>query len=208
MVDEWRRLDRAVQEEWRGVLAEAVAAAPTGTGAGAGAGTAQQALAPAPAPSTEVNVDVVPPYLDFDPAGQRPPRPLRKPPQLTTTVRACVGGGKGREALDLVTRNSDARERTTRTHTHPPFSPLRTHPSPPPVPQLVGLALFPFVLLGTATGKLGDAVSSSASASMQQQAQAAATASGGGGGARQGEGGGEEEEEGGGGNDFPPTVTL
>lgn len=80
VVDEWRRLDTAVQEEWRGALAEAAAKAQASKEEGAvdgGEGAMEGG-----------EVEVVPPYLDFDPSGQRPPRPLRKPPQLTTTVRS------------------------------------------------------------------------------------------------------------------------
>lgn len=80
VVDEWRRLERAVQEEWRGALQTAAKGA--------------EAPAPAPGPAKGEAMEqadgVVPPYLEFDPTGQRPPRPLRKPPQALQTVRPSL----------------------------------------------------------------------------------------------------------------------
>lgn len=170
MVDEWRRLDRAVQEEWRGVLAEEAAKTQAQE-----KGTEKKGKEEGAAVE---GVEVVPPYLDFDPSGQRPPRPMRKPPQLTTTVRARA-------------RHDDPLA----------YECLMSHLTVYQTQQqMVGLALFPFVLLGTATGKLGDAVSSSASASLAAAAAAPTDAAGAG------------DEQQGDDNDSssypPPSVTL
>lgn len=73
-MEEWRRLDQAVQEEWRAVMSSDKQQQPQQQ-QGKGEGGQREGL-------------VVPPYMAYDPAGQRPPRPFQKPPGLLDTVSA------------------------------------------------------------------------------------------------------------------------